>query len=166
MVIEMRKLLYSLLLSIFAGFAAAQSTADVVKPDSRDLCPVCGMLVAKYPNWVATIVYQDGHRHFFDGAKDMLKFWHDPAKYAAGHERSQMSQILVTEYYGLEQIDAKSAWYVIGSDVLGPMGHELVPLASAEDAADFLKEHKGARILRFDEIDAALPFQLDQGKFD
>jgi hypothetical protein len=42
------------------------------------------MLVSKYPNWVATIVYKDGHAHHFDGAKDMFKFWHDPAKYASG----------------------------------------------------------------------------------
>jgi hypothetical protein len=47
------------------------------------------MLVSKYPHWVATIVYQDGHAHHFDGAKDMFKFWFEPAKYAAGHSREQ-----------------------------------------------------------------------------
>lgn len=163
----MQKLLASLLFSLAASFAAAQSNGEAaVKPGAKDLCPVCGMLVAKYPNWVATIVYQDGHRHFFDGAKDMFKFWHEPGKYAAGHERAQMRALIVTEYYGLQPIDAKTAWYVIGSDVPGPMGHELIPLASAEDAADFLKEHKGVRILRFDEVDAGLPFRLDRGEFE
>ena len=96
----------------------------------------------------------------------MFKFWHDPGKYAAGHSREQIERIAVTEYYGLQAIDARGAWYVVGSDVLGPMGHEFVPLASAEDAADFLKEHKGARILRFDEIGAALPAMLDEGRFE
>ncbi len=126
---------------------------------------MCGMLVSKYPNWVATIVYKDGHAHHFDGAKDMLKFWHAPGKYAAGHKREDMAAVWVTDFYNLQRIDAKKAWYVIGSDVLGPMGHEFVPLASAEDAADFLKEHKGRRIVRFDEVKQELPVRLDEGKF-
>jgi nitrous oxide reductase accessory protein NosL len=123
------------------------------------------MLVSKYPHWVATIVYQDGHAHHFDGAKDMFKFWFEPAKYAAGHSREQMTRIAVTDYYNLQPIDAKTALYVIGSDVLGPMGHELVPLASMDDAKEFMKEHKGKRILRFDQVAKELPFRLDEGKF-
>lgn len=123
------------------------------------------MLVSKYPHWVATIVYKDGHAHHFDGAKDMFKFWHEPAKYAAGHSREQMARIAVTDYYNLQPIDAKTALYVIGSDVLGPMGHELVPLASLDDAKEFMKEHKGKRILRFDQVTKELPFRLDDGKF-
>ncbi len=123
------------------------------------------MLVSKYPNWVATIEYKDGHAHHFDGAKDMFKFWHQPAKYAAGHRREDMAAIWVTDFYNLQRIDARIAWYVTGSDVLGPMGHEFVPLATKEDAADFLKEHKGKRILSFEQVTKDLPLKLDDGKF-
>ena len=70
-----------------------------------------------------------------------------------------------SDYYNLQPIDAKTALYVIGSDVLGPMGHEFVPLANMADAEDFMKEHKGKRILRFDQVTKALPFSLDDGKF-
>lgn len=134
------------------------------KPGPRDTCPVCGMLVAKYPHWVATIVYQDGHAHFFDGAKDMFKFWFDPPKYAPHHAREMIARIAVTDYYNLQPIDAQTAFYVIGSDVLGPMGHEFVPLASREDAEEFMKEHKGKRILRFEEVTKDLPARLDAGR--
>ena len=151
------------LLAAWVGLAAAQ--APVPKPGAKDLCPVCGMLVAKYPHWVATIVYKDGHAHHFDGAKDMFKFWFDPPKYAAGHSREQMVAIRVTDYYNLQLIDAKAAFYVIGSDVLGPMGHELVPLATRADAEDFMKEHKGRRILGVAEVTREIPFRLDDGKF-
>jgi copper chaperone NosL len=72
----------------------------------------------------------------------------------------------VTDYYNLQLIDAKAAFYVIGSDVLGPMGHELVPLATRADAEDFMKEHKGRRILGFAEVGAALPVMLDEGRFE
>jgi nitrous oxide reductase accessory protein NosL len=45
------------------------------------------------------------------------------------------------------------------------MGHELVALANKEDAADFLKDHKGKRILTFEQVTKDLPFRLDDGKF-
>ncbi len=162
-------------LGLWAAAAAAQTPQSFAKPPlpfdrlpkpgPKDLCPVCGMLVAKYPHWVATILYKDGHAHFFDGAKDMFKFWFDAPKYAPNHSREMITQMAVTDYYNLQSIDAKSAFYVIGSDVLGPMGHEFVPLASKEDAEEFLKEHKGKRILRFDQVTKELPLQLDAGKF-
>jgi nitrous oxide reductase accessory protein NosL len=156
------RLLASLLLATWVVLATAQTPP---KPGAKDLCPVCGMLVSKYPNWVATIVYKDGHAHHFDGAKDMFKFWHEPAKYAAGHRREDMVAIRVTDFYNLQPVDARKAFYVIGSDVLGPMGHELVPLASREDAADFLKDHKGRRILSFDQVTGDLPSRLDDARF-
>ncbi|MBK7024192.1 MAG: nitrous oxide reductase accessory protein NosL [Sulfuritalea sp.] len=158
----MVRLLASLLLATWVVLATAQTPP---KPGAKDLCPVCGMLVSKYPNWVATIVYKDGHAHHFDGAKDMFKFWHEPAKYAAGHRREDMVAIRVTDFYNLQPVDARKAFYVIGSDVLGPMGHELVPLASREDAADFLKDHKGRRILSFDQVTGDLPSRLDDARF-
>ena len=156
------RLLASLLLATWVVLATAQTPP---KPGAKDLCPVCGMLVSKYPNWVATIVYKDGHAHHFDGAKDMFKFWHEPAKYAAGHRREDMVAIRVTDFYNLQPVDARKAFYVIGSDVLGPMGHELVPLATREDAADFLKDHKGRRILSFDQVTGDLPSRLDDARF-
>jgi nitrous oxide reductase accessory protein NosL len=55
---------------------------------------------------------------------------------------------------------------VIGSDTLGPMGHELVPLASEAEAREFLKDHHGRRVLRFDEVTPALLEQLDRGVFE
>jgi nitrous oxide reductase accessory protein NosL len=154
-------LLSSLLLP---AAASAQGAAKPPKPGAKDLCPVCGMLVSKYPNWVA-IVYKDGHAHHFDGAKDMFKMWFEPAKYAAGHKREDMAAIWVTDFYNLKLVDARKAWYVIGSDVLGPMGHEFVPLVTKEDADDFLKDHKGRRIVTFEQVARDLPFRLDDAKF-
>ena len=156
-----------LVLAAFLALALPAGAGEPAfpKPAPRDLCPVCGMVVGKYPAWIATVVYKDGHAHHFDGAKDMFKFWHEPAKYAAGHRREDMVAIRVTDFYNLQPVDARKAFYVIGSDVLGPMGHELVPLASREDAADFLKDHKGRRILSFDQVTGDLPSRLDDARF-
>jgi nitrous oxide reductase accessory protein NosL len=123
------------------------------------------MLVSKYPNWVAVVTWKDGHAHFFDGAKDMFKFLHDLPKFAPGHRKEDIAAIYVTDFYNLERIDARKALFVVGSDVLGPMGHELVPLANKADADDFLKDHKGKKILTFDRVSVEIPGAIDAGKF-
>ncbi len=60
--------------------------------------------------------------------------------------------IAVTEYYGLHRINTYSAYFVVGSDVRGPMGHELIPLETLADAEEFLHDHRGSSILEFAEI--------------
>ncbi|MBI5890918.1 MAG: nitrous oxide reductase accessory protein NosL [Nitrosomonadales bacterium] len=152
-------------LTLWAAFAAAQEGVVVPKPGAKELCPVCGMLVSKYPNWVAVVRYRDGHAHFFDGAKDMFKYLHDYARYAPGHRKEDIAGIHVTEFYGLGKMDAHQAFYVIGSDVPGPMGHEFVPLATRADAEEFFKDHKGKQILTFEQVSAALIERVDDGKF-
>jgi len=150
----------------FTSVANAQGIlSGIPKPGARDLCPVCGMIVSKYPNWVATVLYKDGHAHHFDGAKDMFKYLQDLPKYAPGHRREDIEAIVVTDFYNLGKVDARQAWFVIGSDVLGPMGHEFVPLANKKDADDFLKDHKGKRALTFDQVTTQLVDQVDNGKF-
>jgi nitrous oxide reductase accessory protein NosL len=135
-------------------------------PGPKDTCPVCGMFVSRYPDWVATVLYQDGHAHHFDGPKDLFKYLLDLDKYAPGHRRADIAAIGVTEYYGLTRIDARAAWYVIGSDVVGPMGHELVPLRTRAEAEEFQRDHQGKRLLRFDEVTGPLLLRLDQGRFE
>lgn len=157
----------SLLAAIFV--VAPPSQADELnlpRPGPDDTCPVCGMFVAKYPEWIATVAYHDGHAHHFDGAKDMFKYLLDMPRWAPGHRAEDIEAIGVTEYYGLTLIDARQALFVIGSDVLGPMGHELIPLATEEDAAEFMNDHAGKRIMRFGEIQQELLIQLDQGQLE
>jgi len=112
-------------------------------------CPVCGMFVAKYPKWAA-LLEDNGHKHYFDGVKDMLKFYFAPEEF--GHEKTENPNIKVTDYYTLEALDAKDAFFVLGSDVLGPMGHEFIPFKDEKSAKEFLEDHKGKRILKFEEI--------------
>ena len=148
----------ALLLLVLAGAAWAGEFPD---PKPRDLCPVCGMVVLKYPPWIATVVYRDGHAHHFDGAKDLFKYLFDVPRYAKGHRDQDIARIGVTEYYEVKRIDARTALYVIGSDVLGPMGHELIPLASRADAEEYMRDHQGKRILRFNEITREVISRLD-----
>jgi copper chaperone NosL len=154
----------ALLLSLLLLTAKVEAGEVVVAPPGpNSVCPVCGMFVAKYPEWVAAVVFKDGHTHYFDGAKDLFKFMRDIAGYAPGHGSADMAIVAVTDYYGVKTLDARGAFFVVGSDVLGPMGHELVPLASKADAEEFMADHKGKRILTFDQVGAELLKSLDKG---
>jgi len=119
-----------------------------------DKCPVCGMFVYKYPKWVAQIVYKDGNSLSFDGVKDMIKFYSNRSKYDKFEilTRKNISEMLVTDYYSQKAIDGKKAYFVMGSNVNGPMGEELIPFEEESDAQTFMNEHNGKKIVSFDKI--------------
>jgi len=114
------------------------------------------MFVAKYPNWVATIAYADGSHRFFDGPKDLFRYL-----VKEGDSATVEAEIWVTDYYTTKPINAHDAVYVAGSDVFGPMGAELIPLATADLAESFKADHGGAAVLAFDGIDEAVLRSLE-----
>ena len=130
-------------------YAADKSKMINIPEDAK--CPVCGMFVSKFPKWVAQIQLQDGHNHYFDGVKDMMKFYFNPTKYHA-HSNEQILQMNVTDYYSLESTDAKKAYYVLGSNVYGPMGEELIPFKNEDEAKKFMTDHFGKKVVSFDQI--------------
>jgi copper chaperone NosL len=132
------------------GLLSAQ--AEEVKPDDR--CAVCGMFVAKHPNWLSRIQHANGTIMWFDGAKDMLAYYFNPGKFGSQSPESIMD-IWVKDYYSLAWIPGRQAFFVTGSDVHGPMGQEFIPFSSREAAQNFLKDHRGEKVLTFAEITAA-----------
>jgi len=135
---------------------ASAAPAAAATPSAKDKCPVCGMFVAKYPNWVASSRLKDGTTYFFDGPKDLFSHYFDTQRYTPGKRQAEIITMSVKEYYSLKMIDARSAFFVSGSDVFGPMGSELIPFATQQDAASFMNDHKGKRLLRFKEITPAI----------
>jgi len=134
------------LLPLLPSLAAGQ---EPPKPAAKDKCPVCGMFVAKYPDWVMAVSFKDGSHAFFDGAKDLFKYLLDMKRYEPRRKAEDIRAILVKDYYRLSWVRAQDALYVTGSDVYGPMGRELIPMEKEADAREFLKDHRGTGILRF-----------------
>jgi nitrous oxide reductase accessory protein NosL len=122
------------------------------KPGPREKCPVCGMFVAKYPDWAALVIFKDGTHAFFDGAKDMFKYYFNLKRYNPSKGSQDIDSVYVTDYYDLTWIDGTGAFYVIGSDVYGPMGRELIPFKDETGAREFMRDHKGKSVLRFKEV--------------
>ena len=131
-------------------------------PTDKEKCPVCGMFVAKYPDWTMVILYKDGAHVFFDGAKDMFKYFFDLKRYAPARKVEEIRTVMVKDYYRLSWIDARNAWYIIGSDVYGPMGREFIPLDKEADAREFMNDHRGKKILRFTDVTPEVIKTLDE----
>ena len=148
----MRQLGLSFLIILFLLSITFAGEGKPVKPSPRDKCPVCGMFVAKYPDFAAEIIFKDGSYAVFDGVKDMFKYYFNLKKYNPSKNESDIDSIYVTEYYKLVLIDGLKAYYVIGSDIYGPMGRELIPFEKEKDAKEFMKDHKGESIVTFKEI--------------
>jgi len=119
------------------------------------------MFVAKYPDFLAEIVFKDGTYVVFDGTKDMFKYSLNLKKYNPSKGPEDIDSIYVTDYYNLTLIGGAEAYYVIGSDIYGPMGRELIPLEKEADAAGFMKDHKGKSVLKFKDVTYEIIKALD-----
>lgn len=157
----MRILISTLLMVCILTAPAYAGDKKPLKPEKKDKCPVCGMFVAKYPDFIAEIIFRDGSCAFFDGVKDMGKYYFNLEKYNPGKTVRDIDSLYVTDYYDMVLIDGSQALYVIGSDVYGPMGRELIPFRTLPDAQEFMRDHRGTAILQFQEITPKILEGLD-----
>lgn len=140
-----------------------QTKSSVTSPTQIEVpkeakCPVCGMFVEKYPKWSALVMIE-GKIFYFDGVKDMMKYYIFDSNFP--YDREKIEEMAVTNFYTLSAIPAKEAFYVIGSDVYGPMGNELIPFTSKKEAENFMKDHKGEKLVEFKEITGKMVMALD-----
>ncbi len=142
--------------SLHSPARGASATPHPSAPGPKDKCPVCGMFVKKYPSWVATVAFKDGSHAWFDGAKDLFTYLGTPQRYTPGRTAAMVDRLWVKDYYSLQPIDAKTAYYVIGSKVYGPMGHELIPFKRLDDAREFMLDHQGTQIIRYGDVTPTL----------
>lgn len=109
-------------------------------------CAQCGMRVDTAPSWLA------GHGDArFDGPKCLFRF-----VVSRGVEAGVG---WATEYYDAERVMLRDASFVVGSDVLSPMGDDLVPLRTRALAERFAAGH-GGRVVGFSEVDEVLLREL------
>ena len=145
-------------------FLVAVSSAAEPKdsnPSHKEKCAVCGMFVSMFADRNARIQFKDATQAIFCGAKCMFKYYLNVKKYNPGKNKNDVTVISVKDYYSATSIDALKAFFVIWSDVYGPMGHEPIPFEKDVDAKKFLQEHKGKKILRFNDINPNLMKSLD-----
>lgn len=166
----MRAWLVVLLLTV--GCGSAEAPSPVADPSqaalgepapaavpATDRCPVCAMDPSKHPENAATIELDDGRTYHFCGTGCLLRTWLHPEVYLEV-DRAHLKRAVVHEYFEGGELDAAAAVWVGGSDVVGPMGPALVPLASEEDAAVFRERHGGTHTFRLADLDDALWLEI------
>lgn len=112
-------------------------------------CRKCGMLVDEAPRWIAGLTNPAGAEERFCCERCMFAYLRSP-------EGAGAREAWITEYYTQQRMPVGEVLFVVGSDITGPMGKALVPIAGRAAAEQFMKDHYGSRILTADEITLAL----------
>ena len=115
---------------------------EKIQVGKDDRCPVCAMKVALYPKFACTMELIDGRTFSFCATGCMIRAWLHPEVYLKA-EKSDIQQVWVQDYFTGEKIDGSKAFWVVGSDVIGPMGPAFVPLKSESDVEAFKRRHGG-----------------------
>lgn len=125
--------------------------------ESGDECHLCGMLITRFDGPKGEVFRKEqGDQVFkFCSTLDMFSYYLDP------ENKRNVAQMLVHDMskmpWGSNSIDdkyfieAKTAWYVVGSEKTGAMGKTLASFSQQSDAAAFAKEF-GGQVLSFKEI--------------
>ena len=123
--------------------ATLASAVACRKPAAQgERCPHCGMLVDPKSAFRTELV-SGGAMRAFDTPRCALA-----AMRANGAAEATLR---VQEFYTRDPIDAQNVRFVGGSDVEGPMGPELVPVAP-DKVEKFMRDHRGARVYQLAEI--------------
>lgn len=118
----------------------------------QDRCPVCAMKPAKHSKFASAIQLKGGETYYFCGTGCMIRAWMHPDVFLNA-SAAVLGQCVVPDYFSGAQIDGQAAFWVAGSDVVGPMGPALVPLTAQDDVDAFIKRHGGKIVFRLDELD-------------
>ena len=128
-----------------------------VAMESSDECHLCGMLITNFDGPKGEVFRKEqGDKVFkFCSTRDMFSYYLDP------ENTRNVSQILVHDMskmpWGSDSIDdkyfidAKTAWFVAGSEKKGAMGKTLASFSKKTDAQAFAKEF-GGQVVKFAQV--------------
>ncbi|MBL0712304.1 MAG: nitrous oxide reductase accessory protein NosL [Desulfosarcina sp.] len=114
----------------------------IVEPrDNRDRCPVCEMFPARYPRHKGQIQTRDKNIHHFCSTQCLFTFLQDSARYT--DRKVDPFLIWVVDYASGTWISARTAYYVVGTPKMGPMGREAFAFDRKADADAFARRQAG-----------------------
>ena len=120
---------------------AAWLVSGCKKQEAR--CKNCGMKIGPASQWRAELAAADGTTTAFDTPRCALQSWRSG--------KTTAKSLRVQDYYDRQLRDAGELRFVIGGDVVGPMGPDLVPVDPAR-ASKFIQDHAADRALKLEEI--------------
>lgn len=106
-------------------------------------CKHCGMKIDPKSAWRTELVGDDGAVTEFDTPRCALTSWRQGKTIA--------KSIRVQEYYDRQWRDGSEVRFVIGGDVVGPMGPDIVAVDPSR-ASKFIQDHGADRALLLGEV--------------
>lgn len=120
-----------------------------------DRCPVCAMFPARRPQSAAAMTLKSGETYYFCGNGCLLRAWLRPAAYL-GKNQEEIHRLVVRDYFSGRPIDGRTATWVAGSDVLGPMGPAIIALGDPDQLTTFTNRHGCKTVFTFDQVNDEL----------
>ena len=133
------------LLSLLVVSAATIATACTRARGEGDRCGFCGMRIDPASAWRADLVNGDVTTHF-DTPRCALLAWRTG--------KTPARSLRVQEFYDRAWRDGSELRFAIGSDVIGPMGADLVPIDPSR-VAKFRADHAASEALTLDAVTTA-----------
>ncbi len=96
--------------------------ADDNKTAQQKLDPVYKLELDKYPKFSTELILKNGKKIKFSSVKSMMNFYFHPEKYPkyGVKSRTEIDKMFVRDYITGKKIDAKDAFYIFGSKLIGP----------------------------------------------
>lgn len=123
------------------AFTLSSLATSACRKEAR--CKTCGMKIDPKSEWRAELLLADGTTLAFDTPRCALRAFR-----GGGYDAKTL---FVQEYYAREKVDASSVRFVVGGDVVGPMGPDLVPVAPPR-VTKFIQDHGADRAYTLDEL--------------
>lgn len=101
---------------------------------------------------VAAAVFKDGKVVAFEGARCLFIYNTIPKRF--GIDVGNIVHRYVTDFKSGKIVDASNAFLVMGSDVKGPMGIDLIPFLDKKEADKFSEERHGKRVVQLGTVGA------------
>lgn len=138
-----------LTLALLAACSAQDKTSSIAEPDSKTVCSLDGMTLLDYPGPKGQIAYADGSVNFFCDTLEVVSMLLKPEqqKTVKGAYVQDMGKADWNKPQG-NWIDARTAFYVVGSRKHGGMGPTLATFATQATADQFAKDN-GGKVLAF-----------------
>lgn len=105
--------------------------------EERPSCRVCGMYIDRYEKSAAELVFKDGKKEFTCGVACMLREVEDAGGYSA------FKSVKVHDWVSGKLVDAQTATYVLGSNVIPDMVPNYIAFAKREEAEAFAAKEGG-----------------------
>ncbi|HEC24666.1 MAG TPA: nitrous oxide reductase accessory protein NosL [bacterium] len=149
-------ILISLSLSVsLAGCSSNKAKLPLPrKVFSSTTSQLCGMFLKQYPGPEAQIVYKNGRTYFFCDTVELFQWLHLKGIADRGTPLVMYVQDMTNNSWKHPEghfVDAKKAYYVVGSKRTGCMGVTFASFLSKKAADKFITKY-GGKIYKFDEI--------------